>query len=163
MGRLGIIIWVKKRGSARILFWAYGLAAACSSERNRLSSRANLRRLVLTSGSGESISTILKSLASYDSSPFGACRPASAPRGLGTAEWGKTETRWNLCHRVPVGAPPGRKFPRKPEVQARHPTNRRRSAYLQVPRLFSGGGLPRPLPEDDRIDLRFTTIQCDSR
>ena len=25
-------------------------------------------------------------------------------------------------------------------------------------RLFPGGGLPRPLPVDDQIDLRFTTI-----
>ncbi len=31
------------------------------------------------------------------------------------------------------------------------------------PGFFAGGGLPRPLPVDDQIDLRFTTIQCDSR
>ena len=44
--------------------------------------------MVLTSGSGESTGTILNSLASYNSSPFAACRPASAPQGLGTAKRG---------------------------------------------------------------------------
>jgi hypothetical protein len=28
-------------------------------------------------------------------------RPASAPRGLGTAEWGRAEARWNLANAFP--------------------------------------------------------------
>ena len=57
--------------------------------------------MVLTSGSGESTGTILKSLASYISSPFGACRPVSAAWGLGTADQDRTETRWNLAIAFP--------------------------------------------------------------
>ncbi len=68
--------------------------------------------MFLTSGSNESISTILKSLA-FELLVALRGMPACFPTGGGTAEWGETEARWNLCHRVSVGAPPGRTLLRK--------------------------------------------------
>ncbi len=53
--------------------------------------------MVLTSGSNESISTMLKSLAFVFFVALRGMPACFGPTGLGTAEWGRTQTRWNLA------------------------------------------------------------------
>jgi hypothetical protein len=86
-----------------------------------------------------------------------------APRGLGTAERERTEARWNLAIAFPSVLFLEELSPESQKTRLAILIDRRRSVHLQVARLFPGGGLPRPLPVDDQIDLRFTTIQSDSR
>jgi hypothetical protein len=53
--------------------------------------------MVLTSGSNESISTMLKSLAFVFFVALRGMPACFGPTGLGTAEWGRTQARWNLA------------------------------------------------------------------
>jgi hypothetical protein len=122
------------------------------------SSRAIVDGLDRTSGSGEATGTTLKSLASYNSAPFEGMPASFETTAAGNGRPRKNEGTVEFCHRVRVAALPARTLYPKPENQARDP-DRRRSARLQLARIFSGGGLQRALPLNDQIDLRFTTMQ----
>ncbi len=77
------------------------------------SSRANLEGLVLASGSGESAGTILKSLASYISSPSEGMPASFDAVAAGNGRVGQNGDTMDSWHSVPVGALPGKTLPKK--------------------------------------------------